>query len=75
MHFTLTELNGRTLARHLRFSFRVSKIPFNFFTMLSPSMKRVSFQDGNDGALLTLLLLLLLLLLLYSLLLLLLLLL
>ena len=40
MHLTLAELNGRTLTRHLWFSFRVSKKPFNFFTMLPPSMKQ-----------------------------------
>ena len=67
MHLTLAELNGRTLTRHLWFSFRVSKKPFNFFTILSPSMKTVSFEIGDDGVLLTLLSLLLLLLLLFSL--------
>ena len=67
MHLTLAELNGRTLTRHLWFSFRVSKKPFNFFTMLSPSMKTVSFEVGDDGVLLTLLSLLLLFLLLFSL--------
>ena len=53
MHLTLAELNGRTLTRHLWFSFRVSKKPFNFFTMLSPSMKTVSFEVGDDEVLLT----------------------
>ena len=54
MHLTLTELNGH-LTRHLWFSFRVSKKPFNFFTMLSPSMDTVSFEVGDDWAPLTLL--------------------
>ena len=58
MHLTLAELNGRTLTRHLWLSFRVSKKPFNIFTMLSPSMKRVSSEVGDEGVLLTLLLLL-----------------
>ena len=67
MLLTLAELNGRTLTRHLWFSFRVSKKPFNFFIMLSPSMKTVSFEVGDDGVLLNLLSLLLLLLLMFSL--------
>ena len=67
MHLTLAELNSRTLTRHLWFSFRVRKKPFNFLTMLSPSMKTVSFEVGDDGVLLTLLSLLLLLLLYFSL--------
>ena len=62
MHLTLAELNGRTLTRHLWLGFRVSKKPFNFFTMLSASMKTVSFEAG----LFTLLSVLLLLLLLFS---------
>ena len=67
MHLTLVELNGRTLTRRLWFSFCVSKKPFNFFTILSPSMKTVSFEFGDDEVLLTLLSELLLLLLLFSL--------
>ena len=67
MHLTLAELNGRTLTRHLWFSFRVSKKLFNFFTMLFPSMKIVSVDDGDDGVLLTLFLVLLLLRVLFSL--------
>ena len=67
MHLILAELNGRTWTRHLWFSFHVTKKPFNFFTILSPSMKTVSFEVGDDGELLTLLSLLLLLLLLFSL--------
>ena len=63
----LAELNDLTLARHVWFSFRVNKKPFNFFTMLPPSMKTVSFGDGDDGVLLSLSSLLLLMLLLFSL--------
>ena len=66
MHLTLAELNGQTLTRHLWFSFRVSKKPFNFYTMLSPSMKTVSFEVGDDQVLLTFLSQLLLFLLLFS---------
>ena len=50
MHLTLAELNGRTLTRRLWFSFRVS-----FFTMLSPSMKTVSFEVSDNKVLSTLL--------------------
>ena len=39
MCFTFAELNGRTLTRHLWFSFRVTQKTFDFFTMLSPSTK------------------------------------
>ena len=67
MHLTLAELNGRTLTRHLWFSFRISKKSFNSLNMLSPSMKTVSFEVGDNVVLLTLLSVLLLLLLLFSL--------
>ena len=49
MHLTLPELNSRTLTRHLWFSLCVSKKPFNFFTILPPSIKTVSFDVGDDG--------------------------
>ena len=55
MDLTLAELNGRTLTRHLWFSFRVTKKLFNFFTMLSPSMKTVHFDVGDDEVPLTVL--------------------
>ena len=69
MHLTFAELNGRTLTRHLCLSFLVNKKPFNFFTMLSPSMNTVSFEicDGDGEMTLSLLMALFLLLLLISL--------
>ena len=51
IHLTLAEINGGTLTRHLWFSFCVSKKTFYFFTMLSPSIKTVSFEVGDDGVL------------------------
>ena len=69
MHLTFAELNGRTLTRHLCLSFLVNEKPFNFFTMLSPSMNTVSFQfwDGHGEVTLFLLIVLFLLVLLISL--------
>ena len=69
MHLTFAELNGRTLTRHLCLSFLVNKKPFNFFTMLSPSMNTVSFEfcDGDGEVTLSSLIVLFLLVLLISL--------
>ena len=64
MHLTFAQLNGRTLTRHLCFSFPVNKKRFNFLTMLSPSMNTISFDFCDADGEVTLLLLLLLLLLL-----------
>ena len=68
MHLTFAELNGRTLKWYLWLSFLVNKKPFNFFTMLSPSMNTVSseFCDGNGEVTLSLLLVLFLLLLFFQ---------
>ena len=55
MCLALAGSNGRTLTRHLWFSYRVSKKRFNFFTILSLSMKTFSFEVGDVEVILTLL--------------------
>ena len=69
MHLTFSELNGRTLTRHLWLSFLLNENPFNFFTIQFPSMNTVSleFCDGGGKVTLSLLVALSLLLLLLSL--------
>ena len=65
MQLILAELNSRAITRHLWYRFRVIKKPFNFLTMLSPTMNAVSFE--LDGVPLTVLSVLFSLMLLFSL--------